>query len=350
MFKRFLKSTLNHIGLMPRRGNFGSGPSGIWTGYAEDAAQLAHFVDCDPATLRQKQQHPERVNTKIHQRVCNWYLPPFDNPFYGGIMTILRLAAHLYESDGIHQRFLICGACDSSCIAEQITQAFPALATSEVIPLDSFQAIQSIPASDYSVATLWTTAYVLLKVENTGYKFYMMQDFEPLFYPAGSTSAQADLTYQFGFFGIANTVSIRDIYERDYDGKAVVLRPCIDTTIFHPGPALHSKGIKRLFYYARPGTPRNGFELAAASLSLLKKRYGSRIDIICAGANWKPEDFGLGNVIRNTGLLPYAETADLYRTCHVGLVMMMTKHPSYLPFELMACGCSVVSNINPANT
>jgi O-antigen biosynthesis protein len=29
---------------------------------------------------------------------------------------------------------------------------------------------------------------------------------------------------------------------------------------------------------------------------------------------------------------------------------MMTKHPSYLPFELMACGAIVVTNFNQANT
>jgi hypothetical protein len=30
--------------------------------------------------------------------------------------------------------------------------------------------------------------------------------------------------------------------------------------------------------------------------------------------------------------------------------MMMTKHPSYLPFEMMACGAILVTNFNPANT
>jgi glycosyltransferase involved in cell wall biosynthesis len=28
---------------------------------------------------------------------------------------------------------------------------------------------------------------------------------------------------------------------------------------------------------------------------------------------------------------------------------MFTKHPSYLPFEMMACGVTVVTNNNPAN-
>ena len=33
-----------------------------------------------------------------------------------------------------------------------------------------------------------------------------------------------------------------------------------------------------------------------------------------------------------------------------GLVMMYTRHPSYLPYELMACGCCVVSNYNMYTT
>jgi glycosyltransferase involved in cell wall biosynthesis len=28
------------------------------------------------------------------------------------------------------------------------------------------------------------------------------------------------------------------------------------------------------------------------------------------------------------------------------MVFMLTKHPSYLPFELMACGCPVLTNSN----
>ena len=215
--------------------------------------------------------------------------------------------------------------------------------------LDSAAAIEAIPPSDYSVATLWTTAYVLLKVTNTGYKFYMIQDYEPLFYPAGSTFAQAELSYRFGFYGIANTQSLCDIYEQEYAGRAVVLTPNVDITIFHPEGDLPTNGKLRLFYYARPGMPRNCFELAVAALKLVKQRLGERVEIICAGQAWKPSDYGLDGLVNMIGMLPYAETGDLYRSCHVGLAMMMTRHPSYLPFELMACGTLVVSNHNQAN-
>jgi hypothetical protein len=106
-------------------------------------------------------------------------------------MTILRCADYLTRVQGLRQRFLICGPCDGPAIHARIAAAFPGLASARLTALDCAEAIIAIPAADYSFATLWTTAYVLQKVRNTGLKFYFLQDWEPLFYPAGSTSALA---------------------------------------------------------------------------------------------------------------------------------------------------------------
>ena len=179
--------------------------------YTRDASALAEVIDFSCTDIYQNQQHPERVG-KSGVSTINWYIPSFTNAFYGGVMTILRTADYLLNQEGIQQRFLICGDSGVDAIHDQITKAFPNLRTAEVIILNSAQAIQNIPASDFSIATLWTTAYVLLKVENTGLKFYFIQDFEPLFYPAGSTYAQAEATYRFGFYGIANTITLKKIY------------------------------------------------------------------------------------------------------------------------------------------
>jgi O-antigen biosynthesis protein len=321
-----------------------------WSGYTRDAMQLASIIDCTSEQLQTSQQHPENVADLISERVCNWYLPVFDNPFYGGIMTILRLSDYMMRVHGIKQRIIICGNASAQQVGADLAKAFPRLINAEVVILDSSEAIVNIPPADYSFASLWTTAYVLLGVKNTALKFYMIQDFEPAFYPAGSTYAQAELSYRFGFYGIANTQSLKEIYERDYSGVAVVLKPTVDKTVFYPSDDMRSTETKRLFYYARPGTPRNGFELAASALKLLKKKYGSTVDIVCAGSGWTPSAYGLEGVVRTIGMLPYSETGDLYRSCHAGFVMMMTKHPSYLPFELMACGAIVVTNFNAANT
>ncbi len=324
----------------------------IWAGYTSDALQLAQIIDCRPEEITRQQQHPERVSANANDRVCAWYLPCFDNPFYGGVMTILRLAESLKRRYGVRQRFLICGATNAADMQRMLGTAFPGLAECEVLILDSGEAIQSIPPSDYSVATLWTTAYVVLGVQNTGLKFYIIQDFEPAFYPAGSTYAQAELTYRFGFLGICNTQTLKQMYEKEYGGSAVLLQPNVDRTVFYQDEAARDDDamVKRLFYYARPGTPRNGFELAAAALRRVKAHFGPRVQIICAGTGWNPNDYNLQNVVESIGLLPYRETANLYRSCHAGFVMMMTKHPSYLPFELMACGTTVVTNYNQANT
>ncbi|MBI2715626.1 MAG: glycosyltransferase family 4 protein [Rhizobiales bacterium] len=317
--------------------------------YSRDAMILANAIDCRIKDLERPQQCPQFLNADPTQRWCNWYIPTFTHPFFGGVMTILRIAAYLQDKGSIRQRFLICGSANRTQIAELIAKPFPHLREAEVIVLNSRRAIAEIPRADYSIATLWTTAYILLKVRNTAHKFYLIQDFEPLFYPAGSTYAQAELTYRFGFYGIANTQEIKRIYETQYGGMAHTLTPQIDPAVFYPPRQPPAQSPKRIFCYMRPDTPRNGFELAASAFRKLKKEHGSAIDIVCAGAQWNPEQYGLGSTLTNLGLLPYERTGDLYRSCHIGLTMMMTKHPSYLPLELMACGCLVVANDNPAN-
>ncbi len=317
--------------------------------YAADAIVLAQVNGLSLADLQEPQQHPERVGRGSGAGWCNWYLPPFDNPYYGGVMTILRCAEYLQRTHGLRQRFLICGRQSTDDLQAKITAAFPGLERCQLMPLDSAEAIQMIPASDYSFATLWTTAYVLQKVRNTGLKFYFIQDWEPLFYPAGSTSAQADLTYDFGFYGIANTRTLRRCYEEEHGGTAVHFAPQVDPTVFNGHPLRPAGGPLRLFFYGRPGHPRNGFELAASALKDLKNRVGDRVQILCAGAPWNTRDYGLDGVIESLGLLDYRATGDLYRSCHIGFVMMMTRHPSYLPFEFMACGGLMVSNNNRAN-
>jgi glycosyltransferase involved in cell wall biosynthesis len=47
------------------------------------------------------------------------------------------------------------------------------------------------------------------------------------------------------------------------------------------------------------------------------------------------------------GLLDYAATGELYRSCDIGMALTVSRHPSYLPLELMACGVPVIAFDNP---
>lgn len=317
--------------------------------YSLEASDVVTRFDFTKDDLRASKASREKSEFFYEIKSIAWFIPGFDNPYWGGIHTILRFADYLKSEKNVQSRFVIIGDAQKDKISESIGMAFPAI-KDDVLVLNSEQEMHKIGEVDATISTLWTTAYHSLRFNNTSRKFYFIQDYEPLFYPAGSESALVDATYQFGFYGIANTITLKEIYNTKYGGAAEYFNPCIDKEIFFPNLKKAIKEPYTVFFYGRPGHPRNGFELGIAALKKLKSKMGEKVKIITAGSKWKPSDFDLEGIIENLGLLSYKETADLYRRCDLGLVMMFTRHPSYIPFELMACGCFVVTNFNPANT
>lgn len=288
----------------------------------------------------------------LNIETVNWFIPYFDHAF-GGVYTILRFADYFSAKKGIRNRLIIYGSPEATEneVKSKICQLFPSLKSEAVIILRNTD-VKSLPDADVCISTAWQSAYLALKFNRTKGKFYFLQDYESLFYPAGVDYALAEATYRFGFFGIANTPGLHQIYARDYEGVTEYFIPSVDKKVFYPLEHKPSKStaenVFTIFFYARPESPRNAFELGISALSKIAKKYGARVKIYTAGSRWNPSDYGLESRITNLGLLPYEETADLYRKCDIGLVFMLTKHPSYLPFELMACGCPVVTNTNSA--
>jgi glycosyltransferase involved in cell wall biosynthesis len=322
-----------------------------WGEYSKDAMVLAEWFDFSQKDI-EKNRMVVTNESNIAKEIKSvlWLLPDFDYASYAGLYTIFRFSDYLKMKHDITIVFGIVGNPDLNKIRKEICRIFPNLSNSKIYSIGTSADMCSLPYADATIATLWTTAYMLLKFNKTSKKFYFIQDFEPYFYPAGATFAQALETYKFGFFGISNTKGLKDIYEKDFGGIAVSLNPCVDTHVFYPTNKIRDRKVKKVFFYARPGHPRNGFELGIAALKILKGSMGSAVDIVSAGAEWEPVLYGLEGIVFNLGRLPYENTGDLYRTCGAGLVMMFTKHPSYLPFELMACGCPVVSNYNESTT
>jgi glycosyltransferase involved in cell wall biosynthesis len=306
---------------------------------------LVEIFDFVPAQVeRSNRLQAKSGNGRLE--TITWFLPEFSNAFYGGIHTILRFADMFGRNHNVRSQFCTLGHMPERRIRSQVAAAFPDLAAaSTFFCVDAQSKVNELPATDAAICSLWTTAYAALEFEKTRRKFYFIQDDEALFYPAGSISALVEATYGFGFHGICNTVSLLKSYE-DRGGEGECFSPCIDTSVFH-----HRNRANRfphtLFCYGRPGHPRNSFELLSAALRLLKQRMGDRLLAISAGAEWDPSDYRLDGVVWNLGLLPYQSTGALYRMCDAGIAIMMTRHPSYLPMELMGCGSLVVTNRNP---
>jgi GT2 family glycosyltransferase/glycosyltransferase involved in cell wall biosynthesis len=282
----------------------------------------------------------------------NWFIPDFHHVYYGGIYTILRFAEY-FSGKGIRNRFVLYDSPSALAtdVSEKVKLAFPDMRDFEIF-IRRGSDVNVIPYSDISIATLWTSAYRLLKFRNTLGKFYLIQDYEPLFYPAGASYALAEATYRFGFHGIVNSSGLYNFLMKNYDIHAEYFMPAVDHNIFFPNGKSSGKERQKLnlLFYGRPQHDRNAFELAIASAKKIKARLGDAIEIISAGSEWNAEEYGVSGIVTNLGLLSYHKTAELYRNTDFGLILMFTKHPSYLPIEFMASGSIVIANHNEANT
>jgi GT2 family glycosyltransferase/glycosyltransferase involved in cell wall biosynthesis len=324
---------------------------GVWHSQEDlpQAGSLAARCRIEPAGVEAVRAGHRAAAAPAAPRTLNWYIPGIDSPFYGGINTALRIAAKLTRDNGIENRIVVCGGGPEEWVRSGITAAFPELARSPIIIAENDEELARVPAADAAIATLWSTAYQVARHRATSRKYYLVQDFEPMFYPAGTIYALAEESYRLGLYAICNTENLARIY-RTYGGTATHFTPAVDTEVFHARGRVPSDpdAPVALFVYARPGHWRNCWELAEPALHELKERLGDRIRIIAAGSWAIPDPTGRMPSIDHLGLLDYAETGALYRRCDMGLALTVSEHPSYLPLELMACGAGVVAFDNPA--
>ncbi len=305
-------------------------------------------ISTDPdATLRLHEKTRGRAQVKS----INWFIPDFETPFYGGVHTILRFADYFRRKHNVNSRFVVLGTGPEEYIRSALRLAFPSLSDSDIIICSPWNdaEIRALPGADVAIATQWLTAYVVSRVERTRRKFYLIQDFEPMFYPAGTVYALAEQTYRMGLYGIASGPTLREMYEGEYGGSAIHYNSCVDTSLFHPGNSERkSDGPFRVFLFGRPGHWRSSYELAISALGILKARWKDQLHIITAGS-WAVSTDPVGaSIVDNLGLLDYKATPELYRSCDVGLVLTMSKNPSYVTLEMLASGSLVISNYNRA--
>jgi hypothetical protein len=83
-------------------------------------------------------------------------------------MTIFRLADFLTRRRGLRQMFLFIGPVKTESICRKVTDLYPALASAEYLSVGPADAPTGYPPADFTFATLWMTAYTLLRIRNTG--------------------------------------------------------------------------------------------------------------------------------------------------------------------------------------
>ena len=261
------------------------------------------------STTRQSRTTPRLIERylnggPIEIRTVLWFLPFFHHVYFGGMHTLLRFADHFARVHGVRNRFHCydVGPTPSARCRARSRSAFPALAGS------TFTSAADVPGRHAARRCRQSrhcgrVRFLCCTCAQVKAKFYFVQDNEPQFYPAGAASGMVEQTYRFGFPGIVNTPGLADVY-RSYGNPAVSFVPAVDLDRYHPTPSPRDPAAPvRVFFYGRPRTPRNSFGLGIAALARLKQRCGDRVQIVCAGENWNPAQFGMAGRIENLGVL-----------------------------------------------
>ncbi len=196
--------------------------------------------------------------------------------------------------------------------------------------------IEDMGFAHATFATAWNTAYKVRDFNNTISKFYFVQDFEPLFFPVGSEYVFAENTYKFGFRGITAGNWLRDKLHDEYGMQTSSFLFSYDHDLYHPGSKRDKT--KRVFFYARPVTPRRDFELGLLALNKLTSRMPD-VEVVFAG--WDVSSYRIDFKHGNFGSVKLTELSDLYAQCDLCLVLSGT-NLSLLPLEAMASNSAVV--------
>ena len=282
------------------------------------------------------------VVNKPSAKTINWFVPPVGKGS-GGHLNIFRFIKNIEEL-GYRSNIVIVGGhshLSSNLVKRNIEKWF--------FPLNAevFIGIDNIPSSYFAMATSWPTAYFVRRFQGCIRKCYFVQDFEPWFYASGTESVLAENTYRFGFYGITAGGWLAKKLHDDYGMKTSAVGFSYDKQLYRPiASSKKLDGFKRVFFYARPPTPRRGFELGLLVLAKLCQEL-SNVQVVFAG--WDLTGYDIPFPHKDAGLVSLNKLAELYCECDVALVLSFS-NLSLLPLELMACGVPVVSNKAPYTT
>lgn len=263
--------------------------------------------------------------------IVNWVITP-PAPGSGGHTTIFRIVRYL-EAHGFRNRIYFYDPYGGDHLYFQsIVRNYYGF-LGPVATID-----HGMDDAHIVFATSWSTAYPVANSRSAGKRFYFIQDFEPFFYPAGSTSSLAENTYRMGFHGITIGSCFAEKLRTGYDMTVDTLEFGCDLAQYHRSQASTRSGI---LFYARRENARRGLELGLMALEVFAQR-NPGIPIHVYGDRIGRQSFPC----TDHGRLTPAQINRLYNLCFAGLSLSFT-NVSLVPFEMLAAGCIPIVNNTP---
>lgn len=212
---------------------------------------------------------------------------------------------------------------------------------------------------DVFIATFWTTAELADRLRRwqtatfgaaPARWAYVIQDYEPGFYPMSAQSELARATYS----QPESTVAIFNtaLLQQAFHGQAIrfdhefALEPRIPEPLREALAAPEAPRSRTIVVYGRPRTPRNAFPAILDGLRTWRASYpeAASWSLVSAGQPHPDVDLGDGVTLRSLGKLDLTEYATLLRESAIGVSLMISPHPSYPPLEMAHLGMLVLTN------
>jgi hypothetical protein len=288
----------------------------------------------DSATVREPPRRPDRPDGA--QLTVGWVLTA-PGPASGGHTTIFRFVEAVEAAGHRCLLYVYDGQGGAAQQYEQLIRTWWPRVQAEVRNMAELGA----PGEDVDafVATAWPTAHILAgRADVPGARFYLVQDFEPYFYPRGSAYALAEDTYRFGFIPITVGHMVADELRGRFDSDPIIAEFGCDRERY---VVLEHTPRNAVIFYAKPGTARRGYELGLMALQLFHEA-NPTVEIHTFGVTARRLPFPA----TVHGHMSPEELNVLYNRCGAGLALSFT-NISLIAFELLAAGVTPVVNDDP---
>jgi len=305
----------------------------------------------------------------VRQRI-NLVVPTI-NPeeVFGGVATALRFFWDLFDvcHEKIDFRIIVTNAKFSSSAKKQYSQhkmmtlseTEPDEQSGRVIILDAsfpLAGYLSTRKEDIFIATVWWTAstsYAAIDFQKQYFKkghklVYLIQDFEPSFYPWSSKWVLTEATYRRGNETIAvfnseefanymlAKYSFHKFYFIPYEINRKIKENFVQTT-----------KKKQILIYGRPSVARNAFEIIVDSLYIWQQENpisSKQWEIISLGESYDPSAVNQLKNINVLGKVSLEHYSRLLSESLIGISLMISYHPSYPPLEMASFGIHTITN------
>ena len=195
--------------------------------------------------------------------------------------------------------------------------------------------------ADVVVATGWETVPRALLLPDCAARAYLVQDYEPDFFPNSAEARWAEQTYSQGLFHVTAGPWLAQLLRERFGARADWFPLGVDHEVYRPLEV--ERRSDTVVAYARRSTPRRAVPLVLLAFAELHRRR-SHLQLVLFG---EEHPMRTSFPHRHAGILSEPDLARLYSQAAVGVSLSLTNY-SRVSQEMLACGLPCVELDSPS--